>query len=279
MSIRTMNQPFPQASIRADANQEIEGSQRKYRSIPSPDDVRKLGLVGIPQRFPLTNEPLTDDFIAMHLETAIQELELAGLCVYQKISRHVEDMYEGDLLTRFQPFKIADFPVLQIESIQLAFPNAISDKPYATYTLPPEWYQFERNKVNIVATSGTVIPSFSGAFGGTPIPFAIYGAANYRPGCWKITYQCGFENDVLPISVWNLIIDKTVFSLLNDIGPLMFSVNSYNVGIDSVQQSVHLPGPKLFEARVEALRKRITRNMAQISDYYGCFIKSQYAGR
>lgn len=274
-----MNLPFPNASVRADDKQEIEGAQRKYRSIPCPDDIRKLGLMGIPQTFPLTGERLSDEYIAMHLETAIQELELSGLCIYQKISRQVEDMYEGDLLTRFQPFKLLEFPVLQIESIQLMFPNALSDSPYATYTFPPEWYQFEKTKVNIVATSGTVIPSFAGAVGTSPIPFAIYGAAKYRPGCWRITYQCGFENDVLPTSVWNLVIDKTVLSLLNDIGPLLFSINSYNVGIDSVQQSVNLPGPKLFENRIDALKKRINKNFNQICDYYGCKVQTQYAGR
>jgi hypothetical protein len=279
MSIRLQNMPFPNASDRSDATQEIEGAQRQYRSIPTPDDVRKFGLVGVPKKLPLTEEPITDDILALHLETAIQELQLGGLNVYQKITRSVEDMYEADLLNRFQPFKLKEYPVLQIESISLMFPNAVTDNPYATYTFPPEWYQFEGNKVNIVATSGTVIPSFSGAVGTTPIPFAIYGAAKYRPSCWRITYQCGFENDFLPVSVWNLVIDKAVLSLLSDLGPLLFSVNTYNVGIDQVQQSVTLPGPKLLEARLDMLKKRITKNFNQIAAYYGCRIQTQYAGR
>jgi hypothetical protein len=188
-------------------------------------------------------------------------------------------MYEGDLLTRFQPFKLTDFPVLQIESIQLMFPNATSDSPYATYTFPPEWYMFEKTKVNIVATSGTIVPSFSGAIGTSPVPFAIYGAAKYRPGCWRVTYQCGFENDVLPVAVWNLVIDKTVLSLLNDLGPLLFPVNNYSTSIDSVAQSASLPGSKLLENRLDGLRKRIRKNFMKISDYYGCMVGTQYAGR
>jgi hypothetical protein len=279
MTIRKQNMPFPNASSRTDATQEIEGSQRIYRPIPSPEDILQFGLVGIPKYFPLTGEPITREYVARHLEEAIQDLLLRGLCLYQRITTQVEDMYENDLINRFQPFKLNCFPVLSIESIQLMYPNSITDNPYATYTLPPEWYMFEKTRVNMVATSGTILPSFSGHQGLNPIPFTIYGSSPYRPSVWKVTYLCGFENDLVPTFVWSLVIDKTVLSILNEVGPLLFSVNNYTVGIDGVQQSANLPGPRLFDARLQSLQKKITKSTNLCFSYFGCRVQTQYAGR
>jgi hypothetical protein len=280
MGMRHANFPFPNASDRRDATQEIEGAQKTYRTLPSPKDVKDYGLVGLPLIFPMTGQPVTDDYISLHLETAIQELEFNyGLCVKQKITQQAEDMYQNDLLSRFQPFKLRNFPVLMIESIQIMYPTALTDNPYQTYTLPPEWYIFEKTKVNIVATSGTILPSFTGGQGISPLPFTLYGAQSYRPAAWKIVYQCGFENDFIPTLIWNIIIDKATVSLLNDLGPLLFSVNSYSVGIDSINQSAQLPGYKLFEKRLENLEKKIKRNVNSAISYFGCRIQSQFAGR
>lgn len=280
MGMRHANFPFPDASDRRDLTQEIEGAQRAYRPLPSPTDVRSFGLVGIELTFPMTGQTMTDDFISLHLETAIQELEFNyNLCIKQKITTQIEDMYQGDLISRFQPFKLRNFPVLMIESIQLMYPNAISDNPYQTYTLPPEWYVFEKTKVNILATSGTVIPSYTGGQNISPMPLTSYGNQTYRPAAWRIVYQCGFENDFIPTLIWNLIIDKATLSILSDIGPLLFSVNSYNTAIDAISQSVQLAGPKLFEKRLESLEKKIKRNVNSAISYFGCRIQTQFAGR
>jgi hypothetical protein len=279
MSIRKVNMPYPLASDNNDLTQEIEGSQRIYRTIPSPSDVKKLGLVGVPTIFPLTSEPISDDYISLHLETAIQELEFAGLNINQKITTQMEDMYEGDMTYRFNPFTLNNFPVLEIESIKLVFPNAATETPYAEYLIPPEWYFFDGTRVSIVATSGSIFPTFNGYQGQNPIPLTLFGAQTYRPGTWRVTYLCGFEADKIPTLIYNLIIDKATVSLLNDLGPLMFSVNSYTTGVDQLTQGVTMPGPKIFESRIAMLEKRIRKNFVAAQGYYGCAIKMQFAGR
>lgn len=279
MAIRKVNIPYPLATDNNDATQEFEGSQKIYRQMPSPADVRSLGLVGIPKYFPLTNEPITDDYISLHLENAIQELGMAGLNISPRMVTQMEDSYENDMMYRFNPFSLNNFPVLEIESIRLVFPNAATETPYAEYLIPPEWYFFDGNRVSIVATSGSIFPQFNGFGGQNPIPATILGSQSYRPSTWKIVYQCGFENDKIPSLVYNLIIDKTALSLLNDISPLMFTVNSYSASIDQIGQTVNMPGPKLLESRMKMLEKRIRKNFISIQSYYGCSLKMQFAGR
>jgi hypothetical protein len=180
---------------------------------------------------------------------------------------------------RFNPFTLNNFPVLEIESIKLVFPNAATETPYAEYLIPPEWYFFDGTRVSIVATSGSIFPTFNGYQGQNPIPLTLFGAQTYRPGTWRVTYLCGFEADKIPTLIYNLIIDKATVSLLNDLGPLMFSVNSYTTGVDQLTQGVTMPGPKIFESRIAMLEKRIRKNFVAAQGYYGCAIKMQFAGR
>lgn len=255
---------------------EIEGQFRRFKPMVTPSDILRYGLIGIPKRFPLTGEEITEDYVGNHMSSAIAEIEMSGLIISPILTHHIDDWHEAMFTDRYFPIIVNKYPVTAVESIVLTFPNATTPRPNTIYTIPEEWITWERNKINVIATGGILAPVQLG--GSANIPLAMWTNRDYRPSAFKVTYQAGFENDKLPANVWQLIIDKATYSLLMEIGPLLFPNSSINVGIDGVQQSSGLPGPKLFEGRLNMLRDKIQKNYATIVAFFGQTINMQFSG-
>lgn len=270
--------PYPKNSnVAQDGNLEIEGNFIRFKPMVQPSDVLKFGLVGIPKRFPLTNEPITEEYIANHLEASISELEMMGLILSAAIFHHVDDLYDGGLgSNRFFPTMLKKYPVREIITIGLRYPNAQKDNPSLIYEIPADWITFENNKVNVIATTGFLAPHLVQGAGNIPLVNMFH--SSYKPSGYRIDYKAGFEQDQLPVIVWQLIIDMTTVAILTEIGPLLFSNTGISVGIDGVTQSAQLPGPKIFEARILSLMKKIEKNRNLIASYYGAAIDMEFLG-
>jgi hypothetical protein len=255
---------------------EVEGAFLRFKPMVTPSDVLRYGLIGIPKIFPLTGERIDEDLISAYLASAIANVEMTGLIISPILTHHVDDWHETMFTDRYFPILVNKYPVTAVESIILTYPNATSPNPKTIYTIPKDWITWERNKINVIAAGGILAPQQLG--GSANIPIAMWTRADYRPSAFRVTYQAGFENDKLPMNVWSLLIDMATYDLLSDIGPLLFPTSSISVGIDNVQQSSSLPGPKLFEGRLMLLKDKIAKAKATISAYYGQTASLQFAG-
>lgn len=269
---------YPKNSVVSEGSDlEIEANFVRFKEMVTPKDVREIGLIGVPKTFPLTGEELTDEFIALHLQNAIAELEMQGLIFSAAIFHHVEDMhYEGVTGVKFFPTVLRRSPVREIESIELRYPNAQTENPQLIYEIPKEWITFENNKVNVIATTGFLTPNL--VSGSANIPLVNLFQTNYKPSSYRVNYKAGFDQDRLPVIAWHLLLDMATLAILSEIAPMMFSTTGVNVGIDGVSQSAQLPGPRIFEGRIAALREKVEQNRELIKGYYGVSITMEFNG-
>lgn len=271
--------PYPKNTIVEEGEElEIEANFVRFRTMVTPKDVREIGLVGVPKVFPLTGEELSDDFVSLHLQNAIAELEMQGMIMSPAIFHHIDDLHgQGLTGVDFFPTLLKRWPVRDVISIELRYPNAQKDNPQLMYRIPDEWITFENNKVNVIATTGFLTPNL--VSGSANIPLVNLFQMGYKPSGYRVNYRAGFDQDRIPVLAWNLIVDMATVNILSEIAPAMFSPTGSNVGIDGVSQGVQLPGPKIFDGRIKALQEKIKRNRELLKGYYGASILMEFNGQ
>jgi hypothetical protein len=257
---------------------EIDAGFLRFHVYPTPEDVLKIGLLGVPKRFPMTGEEITPEYITDMMAAAIADIEMTGLTISPAVFTKQEDFHEGMLLQNFFPIMVNKYPVLAVESVIFVFPHAtLPDKDrMLRYIVPKHWISWERAKINVIASTGPLLPQMTGTQYNSPL--ALWTNTNYRPNAYTATWQAGFQPDKLPYNVWRFIVDKTAFNILSDIGPLLFPISGMSVGIDGLSQSSQFPAHRLLEGRLAALDMRIRKTENLIQSYYGQRLNMSFAG-
>ena len=271
--------PFPQNTENLDVDTlEIDSGFLRYHTYPTPEEVLKYGLRGLPKQFPLTGETIDEDFVGSFLASAIAEIEMTGLIINPTIFTKQEDYHDGMMLKNFFPIILHRFPILDIESVIFIFPHASLPQKdqMLRYIVPKHWISWDRNKVNLIASTGPLLPQMTGTQYNTPL--ALWTNTNYRPNAYTVTWQAGFESDKLPYNVWKLLIDAAALRILMDVGPLLFPMSGMSVGIDGVAQSSQYPGHKLLESRINMLEQKVDKAKDIVLSHYGQRLKISYIG-
>jgi hypothetical protein len=273
------HQPYPEHTESEVTNKsvlELDSGFLRFKTYPTPQDILDFGLKGIPKRFFLTGEEITADYIEPFLASAIAEIEMVGLTISPVIKTHNEDFHDQQFTKNYLPIVVPACPILDVEAINLIYPHVNSDQPMHTFQIPKGWITWDKNKINVIASTGVLAPTMLNQTS-SPI-LAIWTSAVYKPNTIACVYQAGFPPDKLPYNLWKLIIDKTVFSLLIDIGPLLLPMQSMAVGIDGVSQSASTPGIAFLDMRMKNLQKQIDKSTRQILGYYGIGLKISFIG-
>jgi hypothetical protein len=276
-NLDTIMTPFPLGSQTTNTSElEIDSGFLRFHRYPTPKDVADIGLIGFPKIFPLTGERITEEYISMHLAAVIASVEMNGLIINPIIATKQEDYHDGMFMQKYFPVMVDRFPVLDVESIILIFPHSTMDKPMLKYTIPKEWISWDRNKINVVASTGLLAPQMTGSVYNAPL--AIWTNNSYRPNSFTVTWKAGFPDDKLPFNIWKLLVDMAALSILNDIGPLMFPLGSMSVSIDNVSQGSQSPGPTLLMQRLKTLQDQVNKTYNTIMAYYGQTMNISFAG-
>lgn len=272
--------PYPErTNVTEISTLDIDSEFKRFKEYPLPDDVRKFGLAGIPKVFPLTGEPISDDLIYDHMTASVADIEMTGLTINPTSFSKQDDFHDGQVLNNFFPLKVTKFPILDVETIEFVFPHSTlagEEGEILKYSIPKHWVSWDRCKINMIASTGHLLPQMAG--GQLNAPLAIWASSPYRPNAVLVHWKAGFKRDQLPVNVWRLIVDMTAFNLLSDIGPMLFPIGNMSVNIDSVGQSLNHPGHRIFEQRLASLDKRIQTGLNKISSYYGQRLSINYMG-
>lgn len=260
----------------------FEGSFKRYTSFPTPKDVYDFVMKGIPKKYPLTGEPILPDDVAPYLESAINEIEMSLGCNLSETTHfHSEDWWEGMFTNNLSGIRLQHWPATKIEKYQLKYPHTNTTQPYQTYTVPPKWIFLRFNRLNIVASDGSVQVYTDNAGLSTSGLFTYITGFNrgiYGPGAIEVVYKAGFEQDKLPTMLADLIKTWAGINFLQDILPMMFPQSSVQVGIDSVSQSVGLVVQQLIGERIKHLKEKKASQSAALQSYYGRQVKMSFIG-
>lgn len=270
--------PYPKNSnVKENEHLDIDGGFVRFKPMITPKDVIQFGLVGVPKVFPMTGEEITEEYVALYLQSAINELEMQGLVLSPIISFHVDDAMGSSFFdTRYFPTLLKRYPVRKIISFELRYPNAGTENASLVYRVPEQWITFENNKVNVIPKTGYLMPT--SVSGSAQIPLTTLFTSRYRPSAYRIEYLAGFDQDQLPVIVWQLLNDMATFNLLSAIAPLLFPTTGLNVGVDGLSQSTQLAGPAIFNGRLQALEEKIKNAKHLVFSYYGQGFSIEFAG-
>lgn len=257
--------PFPSASIGQDA------SMTRYMPIPTPVDMRRRSLFGIPLRSQFTGEEIADATLQDYISQSVSELE-HELDLYitpvQFSERH--DYNQEMQFWSFGYVKLYHAPVLHVDKFQLTFNNGQPGvPPLVDLSLEFIHVQPHEGTVQLVPTNGVGIGGFvASVYSGLGYHAFNSQSISHWPGAVVVDYTAGFEADKVPALLAGLIENLAAFKFLSSLGPVLFPYNSIGISIDGVSQSTGNAGPAFLQNRLADLEKTIQLQKEAARGYY-----------
>jgi len=256
--------------IWAKDGEDICGKFERYGSLPTPAEMRKRALFGIPLKSALTGEEIDDDTLKHYIDSAISEIE-HEMDLYVTPVRFEEkhDYQRHEFTWSYNYTKLRHPNIINIEKVELTFSNSDVDDGFVNFPLEFVHVMPQEGVMQLVPAFGTSLSGFLlSAFSGTQFhALRAIGLDNF-PGGVRITYTAGFEKDKVPTAMIELIENMAAWKLLSFIGPLIFPHTSVGVSMDGVSQSVGTPGPQFLVNRIKDLGEIIDKQKIAIKGYY-----------
>jgi len=275
-----------------------EGAMKRFKTMPTPEDVFRKALLGLPKKLPMTNEELIPEDAAPFLESAITEIEMST-CMNITPVDHFQsfDYIDGMFEANFFGMNLERWPTTKVNRLTLKYPHSqtITNIPgvqsptangvngtYQTYSIPSGWVALRRNKINVVAAFGALTVSTDASAianaGGIFSYVTGFGRGAYQPAMIECWYTAGFPPDKLPATIWDLIVTLATIRFLEDIFAVLLPYSSVNVSIDGVSQSASLNLAQMLLQRITNLKEQYDKKKAAINQNFGKTIKMCFIG-
>lgn len=267
------------------------GKFQRYGAVPTVAELKERALFGIPLTSALTGQTITDAALKHYIDGAISEIE-HDLDLYITPVRFNEkhDYNANEFNWNYNYIKLQHPNVLAIEKVQLTFSNGqqlpgmvyeddgvennggdktdlgnpMIDFPIEFVTLMPQEGVMQLVPAWGTSTSGLILSTMSGA---QYTALRAMGVTQFPAGV-RIQYISGFEKDMIPTAVVELIENMAAYKILTFLGPLIFPHTSVGVSIDGTSQSVSTPGPMFLAQRIKDLKEIVEAQKDVIRGYY-----------
>lgn len=260
----------------------FEPGIRHLKSIPTPQEIYRYALLGIPKFFQLTGEEIPMYLAEDALDSAIAEIEMStGMNISEVVHYQPEDFIEGKFGMNAMGTKLIKWPATEIIKVALKFPNANTNTTYQEVVLPGTWIYLKKNKVNVTPAAGIASISVF-ANGGTPFngvySYSLGLNQPYSPGIIEIVYKAGFKADQLPANLADLIKTWAAGRMLTDLLPLLFPHSGVSVSIDGVNQSVQFNIAAMLTAKLQGLDLKKSQLLKSLMSQYKSVISTAFIG-
>lgn len=256
--------PFPFGAV-------DQNGANRYAPLPTPTDMRRRSLFGIPLKSTFTQQEVSDETLQDYINAAISEIE-HELDLYitpvqfaerQDYSREMQIFSWGYL-------KLNHSPILNVNKFQFTFNNGIPNTQ-VLIDFPLEYIhvQPQEGTVQLVPAQGVSVSGFIAS---------VYSGLGYHafnsqiisewPGAVYVEYTAGFQADKVPALLVGLIENLAAYKFLSSLGPILFPYNSVGISIDGTSQSTSTPGPAFLQQRMSELEKIITSQKEAAKGYY-----------
>jgi hypothetical protein len=269
------NQPYsPQKTIQSfppagsDGN-DIEPGFLRFLPLPTAQTVKENYMFGVPLTSPVTKQTLSDNVIEKAIVKAISEIEhelkLFISPVTIKQERH--NYSWTDFYHSFAWIQLNHRPILEIQKMEVSIPSAFDAENLVEW--PTAWIKTYREygTLQLVPLAGSGSVLITQISSGVSFPIRMFNADNF-PQFWAVTYRVGFENDMIPAMIVDLIEVTAAIKMLSLLGPVLFPYNSYSLNADGLGQSVSTPGPQWLASRVRDLTEQRQALMDAARSYY-----------
>lgn len=225
-------------------------------------------LFGIPLTSPLTGETVSDETLKQFIRKGIAEFETV-VRIAVSPTRLVEKFdYERADDIQFGTKRLRRWPLLSVTKLQAQWPGRIEGQevPYPTNWVEPDG---DTGLIRIVPRSGTDVASDVNFVRSIGYQGITIGNIKNWPAMWSLEYTAGFDFDQVPDAVNDLIGTLAAIKFLSQMGPAIFPVNSYSVGIDGMSQGTSNAGPQWLAGRIQDLQQQAEKMTQQLRAHYG----------
>ena len=216
---------------------------------PAMLKLRVLG--GIPLRYRLTKELITDDMLLDFILRGSNHVEMDAQIEIRPTLKRCKLPFDRRMYEEFMYFEVPFKPVQKVISLEITSANYAETrqehdqypKGSLIYKVPPEWIEtanMSRGRINVVplqsAYNGLMPPSAFPASGAAILMFL--GMAGELPAYWEIEMLVGFttENGDAPVIINEAVAFKAAMLLLDNLIPQYYNT-SQSIGIDGMSQS------------------------------------------
>lgn len=263
----------PQVGVFPSWGVEQDPTMDRYMPLPTPADMKKRSLFGIPLRSFLTGDTVEDATLQSYITQAISQVEHALDIYITPVTFEERHDYSREMqFWSFGLTRLNHSPILNVQKYQLTFNNGIGipgSLPLVDIPLEFVWVQPQEGTIQLVPAQGVTISGFI---------VSIYSGLGYHafnsqaisnwPGAVFVRYQAGFEEGKIPAMLVALIENIAAYRFLSSMGPVLFPVNSTSIGIDGTSQSVGTLGPAFLQNRLADLQKIIAEQTDTAKGHY-----------
>lgn len=242
----------------------------RYMPLPSPADLRRRSLFGIPLVSSLTGEAVSDETLQDFINQAISQLEM-DLDIYITPTRFSEkhDYSREMFAMSFAYLKLNHPNIINVESVQISFNNDTVMNAAITFPLEHVHVMPQEGTIQLVPAFGTSLSGFLlSAFSG--VQYHAFNSALLQnwPGAVRVTYTAGFADGKVPAAIVSVIDKMAAIRLLSMMGPILYPIASTSIGIDGVSQSVSTLGPGYLKQRMDELNQQLQVELATCRGYF-----------
>lgn len=242
----------------------------RYGTLPTPTEMKKRALFGIPLKSALTGEEIDDETLKHYIDSAISEIEHElDMYITPVTFEEKHDYRRHEFTWNYNYLKLYHPNIISVEKVELTFSNQDDELGFVNFPLEHVHVMPQEGVIQLVPAFGTSLSGFLlSAFSGTQFHALRAIGLNEFPGGVRVKYTAGFEKGKIPQAMIELIENMAAWKLLSFIGPLIFPHTSVGVSMDGVSQSVGTPGPQFLVNRIKDLGEIIDRQKIAIKGYY-----------
>ena len=249
--------------------EETSSTFERYAPLPTPQEMKKRSLFGIPLKSQLTGQEVDDETILYYVNAAISQLEHElDLYITPVRFNETHDYNRRDFSWTYNYMKLNHPNIIAVEKLELTFSN---NQEEGLIVYPNEFVHVmpQEGVIQLVPAFGTSMSGFQvSAFSGAQYGALMALGSGLFPGGIRVQYTCGFEEGKIPAAIVDLIEQMAAYKLLSAVGPLLFPYNSIGISIDGTSQSVSSPGPQFLAQRLKDLDTMVEKNKAAVKGYY-----------
>ena len=257
--------PYPSASIQQDP------STNRYMGLPTPSDMRRRSLFGIPLKSQFTGNEVDDSTLQDYIDQSISELEHELDLYITPVKFSERQDYSREMqFWSFGYLKLNHTPILTVEKYELTFNNGQPGAP-PLVSIPLEfiYVQPQEGTIQLVPAQGVSVGGFiASLYSGLGFHAFNSQCITSWPGAVVVEYTAGFPVDQVPALLGSLVENLAAYKLLSTLGPVLFPYSSIGISIDGVSQSTGNAGPAFLQGRLGELEKVIQNQKEAARGYY-----------
>jgi len=240
----------------------------RYGPILDVERFRQEYLFGVPLQSALTGEEISETTLKQFIRKGVAEFEKAVRIPISPVRIREKFDYERADDIQFSTKRLKRWPLISVEKLEALWPGRVEGQevPYPTAWVEPDG---DTGLIRIVPRSGTDVQADVNFVRSIGYQGITVGNLKTWPAMWIMEYTAGFPHDKVPDGVNDLVGTLSAIKFLSQMGPAIFPVGSYSIGIDGMSQGTSTAGPQWLAGRIQELQQQAEKMTAELRAHYG----------